>query len=155
MEKVEIIPWQGKYKGALLMNTCTIDVGLQILTFLTNCNPELKIFMEELHKPKIEILIQRLNLINAKHFDEASGIWVEDILHIPSSLSTSGIKRYDIWGSESNHFLVHLADIQAGSYTSICKNPLCPRMKTVRKSKEITLKYVLSFIFIILLIFES
>jgi len=78
--------------------------------------------------------------VRKRQFDEARGLWVESVLHMKRTSVMSGAMVYDLWGSESDRFVVYIAVMQSGTFASQCNQSDCPQRIEFRHSTEITLK---------------
>jgi hypothetical protein len=137
------IPWNGTYKGADLINTCTLDVGLQVLHVVTSCFQHVQEYLESQRAiNSIDILMQCLALIQRKQFNASRGLWIEKVLKLKPTKHVSGTTRYDLWGNECGTFINYIVPVQKAKYVSCCDDENCPRKIRHCTSHSIILKYV-------------
>ena len=129
------IPYGGTFKNHKLLNTCTIDTGLQVMAYIAT-NERVRNFISDTSKliQSYAALDYCINKIYQSKFDMAKGYWMELILDY------HGRGKWDVHGSEYQRFVNHITDIQEYSSISKCDGTSCPRPDRESSGREILLK---------------
>ena len=139
---VTAIPWGGRYKDICLENTCTIDVGFQIMCALFLDHPDVKLELIALAKSDISVrtLLHCIDLIESGHIAEAKYEWLCHTGMFTVAEKNKKCLRWNAWGSEHANFVMKIIKGQENRCISTCNKEDCGNRRRVITSNDVLLR---------------
>ena len=139
--KMEGIPWGGRVSvdgiAVTLSNTCTIDNLLFITWVLIRSEKSINMWMQEKAAtiPACRALLKAGEHFTSKQWALGKTVWLKTFnLGEPNENSV-----WDVWGGESEQFVMHYGFAQETFTESLCSNTRCKRRKRKATAREILL----------------
>ena len=120
-----------------LLNTCTIDNFIYILSLLKNINKDLFASVRE-HCEQCSILYEMCCHGQMSDWNKAKQIWLTKICCLGKTSSNALSNVWNIFGTEYEYSIKYLKCLTSHSIIVKCSNPNCAEI--IRKGTEIVLK---------------
>ena len=134
-------PWGGRFKKTHMSNTCTIDNFLYLLYVLIYNNDHIRAWFEaeSAGNPVAALILRIANLFHAGRWSEGKFEW------ITANIQSHPGRDIDLFGTETEYFVVHYGELQTNTSELTCSNERChgqtdQNNENLRMSGEIVLR---------------
>jgi len=135
---IPFVKWGGSIRDGqneiTLLNTCSIDAGLQVLAFLFNVNVKARMFIEKNlseNKGKNWYIKRSLDALMERDSSGCKKIWIENVMQLDLK------NNMDVYGTEENNFLEHIGFFVPLKKVRACTHSVC-RLYNPEGSKNLS-----------------